>query len=324
MLDALKFVKGAVAPKSFVPELSHFKIKGGYITSYNGTMSLCSPIAIDIEAAPKAIPFIKAIEACNEPVSIHLTKANKLGIKSGNFKAFIDCLQDQEVPELVPSGVMVEAEGEEMPDMTGLLPALKKVFPFIADDASRQWARGVLFKGQSIFATNNISLVEHWLPFRFPLTVNVPQEAIKELLRINENPVGLQMSDNTLTFHFTDGRWLETQLYETTWPPLQDILNRESAQREFTPHFFDALETLLPFADDMTRAYISPDKIATSPEEQTGSTVEIDASPTYGIFNMKQLLLLKTIANTIDFTGYPAPCIFYGDMVRGAIMGMAS
>jgi hypothetical protein len=52
--------------------------------------------------------------------------------------------------------------------------------------------------------------------------------------------------------------------------------------------------------------------------------VEIDASPTYGIFNMKQLLLLKTIANTIDFTGYPAPCIFYGDMVRGAIMGMAS
>jgi hypothetical protein len=31
MLDALKFVKGAVAKKDFVPELTHFRITGGRV-----------------------------------------------------------------------------------------------------------------------------------------------------------------------------------------------------------------------------------------------------------------------------------------------------
>lgn len=316
MLDALKFVKGAIAKKSLVPELSHFKIKNGVITSYNGTLSLCSPIPIDIEAAPKAVPFVKAIEACNdETVSLHMTNANRLAIKSGNFKAFIDCLENNEVLELGPEGDYVSVGGE-------FIHAIRRLHPFIAEDASRQWARGILFRGQSLFATNNVCVVEHWLPFIFPIEVNVPQGAIRELLRINEEPIGVQISDKSITFHFENNRWMSTQVYTTEWPDLTSILNRKANAVPVPQGFFDAMDKLIPFADEMSRAYLFPDRIATSPEEKTGSSVAIKAVEKECIFSMKQLLRLGSIVQKIDFSLYPAPCIFYGENIRGAIVGM--
>lgn len=317
MLEALKFVKGAIAKKSLVPELSHFKIRNGVITSYNGMLSLCSPIPIDLEAAPQAVPFVKAIEACTDTVSLHMTKANRLAIKSGNFKAFIECLDNNDVIELGPAGDYLSVGGE-------FIHAVRKLYPFIAEDASRQWARGILFKGQSLFATNNVCIVEHWLPFVFPVEANVPQEAIRELLRINEEPIGLQISDNSITFHFENNRWMSTQVYTTAWPDIAAILNREANAQVPPAGFFDALDKLMPFADDMCRAYLFPDRIATSPEEKTGSSVAIGAVAKDCVFSMKQLLRLGSIVKKIDLSLYPTPCIFYGDNIRGAIVGMAS
>lgn len=317
MLNSLNFVKGAIAKKSLLPELSHFKIRDGFITSFNGTLSLCSPIPINLEAAPKAIQFIKAIEACKEPVSMHLTKANRLGIKSGSFKAFIDCLENDEVQEIMPSGSRINSPGD-------FLQAIRKLSPFIAEDASRKWARGILFKGQSLFATNNICLIEHWLPSLFPFEANVPQETIRELLRIGEEPTEIQIDTNTITFHFSGDRWLASQLYETTWPDLQPILNIESNQQNFPQGFFEALKTLVPFADDQERLYLFPNRVSTTDEEQTGSSVDITTNTKQCIFNLKQLLKLEIIANTIDFSLFPKPCVFYGDCIRGAIVGMAN
>ena len=66
MLEVLKFVKGAVGKKDYVPALTHFQIADGRITGFNGKISLSSPIALDLECCPKAIPFVKAIEACTD------------------------------------------------------------------------------------------------------------------------------------------------------------------------------------------------------------------------------------------------------------------
>jgi DNA polymerase III sliding clamp (beta) subunit (PCNA family) len=246
-----------------------------------------------------------------------MTKANRLGIKSGSFKAFIDCLENDEVQELVPSGSYVDSPGD-------FLQAIRKISPFIAEDASRKWARGILFKRQSLFATNNICLVEHWLPAVFPFEANVPQETIRELLRINEEPIGIQIDTNHITFHYTGDRWLASQLYETTWPDFLTILDNESSQQKFPDTFFAALKTLSSFTDIMDRAFINPDGITTTNEEQTGSTVEMKINAPPCVFNLKQLQKLETVATTIDFSLYPRPCIFYGDLIRGAIMGMVN
>lgn len=314
MLDALKFVQGAVAKKDFVQALTHFHISGGFIKGYNGSLALCSPIDLDLEVTPKADQFIKAIATCKDTVQLNMTPAGRLSIKSGSFRAFVDCI-DEAYPDVQPEGEVLELDG-------ALLEALKKLNPFIAEDASRQWARGILFRGRSAFATNNVTLVEYWLGYNFPVEVNIPKPAVQELIRIGEEPTKVQVCENSVTFHYASGRWLRTQTYSTQWPDMAKILDRDSTQQPFPEGFFEALADLLPFADDLQRVYFLNTRMATTPVEGLGASVDLVGLPEQGIYNIRQLQLLEAVAETIDLSQYPAPCLFYGDRVRGAIVGM--
>lgn len=314
MLDALKFVQGAVAKKDFVQALTHFHIAGGFIKGYNGSLALCSPIDLDLDITPKAAPFIKAIQTCKDTVQLNMTPAGRLAIKSGAFKAFVDCTEEA-YPDVEPEGETLELDG-------ALLKALKQLNPFIAEDASRQWARGIMFRGPSAFATNNVTLIEYWLGYNFPVEINIPQPAVRELIRIGEEPTKVQVCENSVTFHYKSGRWLRTQAYSTKWPDMGKVLNRESVQHPFPEGFFEALGDLLPFSDDLERVYFLGDKMATSPAEGLGASVALPELPSEGIFHIKQLQLLQGLAESIDFTQYPGPCLFYGDKIRGAVVGM--
>lgn len=53
-----------------------------------------------------------------------------------------------------------------------------------------------------------------------------------------------------------------------------------------------------------------------------GASVALEGLPTTGIYQAKQLLLLKTVAQKIDFEAYPKPCLFYGENLRGALIEM--
>ena len=142
MLKALKFVQGAVSRKDFLPALTHFRIQNGTVRSYNGIMALCTPIALDIDCIPKADSLVKAIGHCDETVSLSITPTGRLSVRSGSFKALIDCVQE-ETPHVLPEGEEIQIDGQ------GLLKAFEIIYPFIGDDASRQWINGVLLDKQN-------------------------------------------------------------------------------------------------------------------------------------------------------------------------------
>lgn len=314
MLDALKFVQGAVAKKDYVQALTHFHIADGLIKGYNGSLALCSPIDLNLEIVPKAQPFIKAIQTCKDTVQLNMTPAGRLSIKSGGFKAFVDCL-DEKPMDIAPEGQLVQLDGN-------LLKALKVLNPFIAEDASRPWARGIMFRGPSAFATNNVALVEYWLGYTFPVEVNIPKPAVQELLRIGEEPTGIQVCENAVTFHFEGNRWLRTQCYSTNWPDMGKVLNREANPQDFPTGFFEALTDLAPFVDELGRIFMLGTRMTTTPADGLGASTDLKGLPEQGIYHIKQLQLLEGIAHKIDLAQYPAPCLFYGDKLRGAIVGM--
>lgn len=317
MLAELKFVQGAVAKKDFVPALTHFVIEDGTVRGYNGMLALCSPIPFDIACKPKAESLVKAIANCTETVQLALTPAGRLSIKSGKFKAFVDCLPDEHTPHVQPEGEHVAIDGAAM------LQAIKAVSPFIGDDASRPWSNGVLLLGQSAFATNNITLVEYWTGSTVPRPLNIPRAAIKELLRIDEAPEAVQLTETSITFHFSKGRWLRTQLFETKWPDLTRVLNRESNPQPLDDRLFEALKTLKPFTDKAGRIlFRGGGKIATHDDETEGAGYEIDGFDHTGIYQIDMLNLLNGTCKTIDWSAYPSPCMFFGDRLRGAIVGM--
>lgn len=317
MLDDLKFVQGAVAKKDYMPALTHFHIAGGRIKGYNGSLALCSPIDLDLDVRPKALPFARAIQTCRDTVQLNMTPKGRLAVRSGAFKAYIECTEDP-FPEVEPEGQKIEIDGEL------LLKVMTTLEPFVAEDASRPWARGVLLRGTQAVATNNVVLVEYNLGTPFPVEVNVPHTAIKELLRIKLPPVAIRVCQDNLTFQFEGGRWLRAQTYSTQWPDYQRIL--EGADNPMVPPppaLFQALEDLMPFADKLERVYFHSEGVGTAPAGcEEGAFIKVPDLKAEGCYNGRYLLSLSNTIKTVDLTAYPKPSRFSGDGVRGAIIGM--
>ena len=328
MLDSLKFIKGSVAKKDFLPALTHFSIKNGVIRGFNGRICMAAPIALALDCQPKAQPFIKAIEICEElpdAPSFSMTAAGKLTIKSGKFKVHVDCITD-EFPHNEPEGEPVELK-------PGLLSAFKALAPMIAEDASRVWARGVLLRDGSAFATNNCVIGEYWVGYKMPFDMNVPDECIKEVLRVKQEPIAVSATERSITFHFTDGRWIKSQLLTTDWPNVAPVLNRPSAATPVPSDFFGILGRLAPYAADARKVFLRGNTLSTHVTEGEGAAFLVDdalwGSETKGIYNVDLLRALDGLVAAIDFSLYPQPALFFGPVtdagypvLRGAVVGM--
>jgi hypothetical protein len=245
---------------------------------------------------------------------MHITGAGRLGIKSGGFKAYIECIE-----EIYPD---IQPEGEKIPITGDFLEALKVVAPFMAEDASKPWARGALLDGQTVTATNNIVIVQRWLEQPFPLRINVPAKAVKELIRIKESPTHISMTENSASFYYDDGRWLRTNLIDLPWPDINKVLDRDANPEPLPEGFFAAIEDIKPFVDEVGRVIIGEGLITTTREPGVGASVEFPMLTEIAIFNNVHLARIEQIVESIDMTMWPAPCIFYGDNLRGAIIGM--
>lgn len=315
MLAELKFVQGAVAKKDLIPALTHFRIEDGHVRSYNGKLALSTPISLDIDCKPKAVPFVKAIQRCEDTVSLSMTPAGRLGIKSGAFRAYIECVEE-ETPHVLPEGEEFDIDGEAM------LKALKALSPFIGDDASRPWTNGVLLQDCSAYATNNVILAEYWVGSQFPIVCNIPKDAIRELLRIGEAPERAQSTENSITFHYSDGRWLRSTLLNTKWPDVGKILDVPGTLAPVDESFYTAIEAVAPFADKLGRVYFEDGTLRTNIEEGEGAIHEVHNMECKGVYQIAMLRLLNGIATSIDLTTYPKASPFMGGMMRGVIIGL--
>lgn len=317
MLKELRFVQGAVSRKDFIPAMTHFAIENSRVRSYNGILALSSPIPFDINCYPKADMLVKAIGNCEETVALAITAAGRLSVKSGAFRALIQCVEKSDV-HVEPSGDIVECDGAT------LLKAFQVLEPFCGDDASRSWTNGILLRRQSAFATCNVILCEYWCGVDFPRVVNIPLAAVKEVIRIGEPPSYLQMDDKSVTFHYDNGRWIRTQLYSTEWPDIEKVFDKAAQGSNPQPtdiRIFAAMQKLKPFTDKTGRVLFFPGTVCTHESQEEGGHVELEGSLMQGIYSLDMLMRLEGAAKEVDFTTYPKPCMFFGDRLRGAIVG---
>ena len=84
---------------------------------------------------------------------------------------------------------------------------------------------------------------------------------------------------------------------------------------------FVALATVKPFLDTTGRVFFRDGQVHTTTENEVGASYAVPGIGTDGIYNLKMLSLLEPVAKQIDFTCYPEPLLFYGERLRGAIIG---
>lgn len=322
MLDALRFVASAVAKKDFVPELTHFKIEAGRVTGFNGQIALSSPIDVDLDVRPQATQLINAIRSCEGVISLSMTPSGRLTVRDEKFRAHIPCLAED-------TALFVSPEGETVTLGAGFMDGLRAVSPVMGVDASRPWAMGVKLAKQSMVATNNVMLVEYWHGDNIPLDVVLPAAAVNELLRINEAPQRVQVTENSISFWFEGDRWLRSQLLlGGAWPMdrLNAIMGMDANNPQPLPaDLGDQVEALKAFLGERQTVYVAGDALSTSAEEGEGAavTVELPGVGDMQAYHYKQLTLLAEVAETIDWSAYPQPCMFRGKggRLRGAIIG---
>lgn len=316
MIDAIKFTRGAIAKKDYVPELTHFIIRDGRITGFNGVMSLSSPIELDIDARPKATTFAKAVATCEDTISMHMTKAGRLSIKSGKFRALVDCL-----PEDATLQTPYPQEGQDVDVGPEFMAAIRATAKYQGIDASRPWAMGLMFNGPTVLATNNVIFVEYWHGHQIPFPMNIPSVAVKELLRINQDPVRVTASESSATFHFENERWLKTQLVAQPWPEQAiGLLDRQFDYQPMPDGLFTALQTIKPFLDKDERVHFRNGQVSTSATDELGAHHECDV-PDGPVFSYKVLELLEG-ATQVDFSPHPNPCGFLAHNMRGMFLGL--
>jgi len=317
LLKNLKFVRGSVAKKDIVPGLTHFRIEKGRVQGYNGRIALSAPIAFDVDCTPKAVPLVTAIDRCQEAVAFSITPSGKLSVKSGSFRTYIECIEGV-TPHVQPSGQRVDVDGQ------ALLQALTTLWPLISDDAARPWANGVRLDGQSAFATCNVIAAEYWLGCAFPMPVTIPREAVREIIRIGEAPTAVQLSENSLTCHYEDGRWVFCGLIEGNWPDLRRVLDIPAiAMSEIPSEFYIGLDSVKPFSDNNGRVIFENGQMRTHGKlSEEGAVMDCSWLVSRGTFSIDMLERLKGVAQTIDLSTYPDACPWQGNRVRGAIIGM--
>lgn len=316
LLKKLKFIQGSIAKKDLGTGLTFFRIQSGRIQGYNGKIALSAPIDMDIECSPKASTLVSAISNCNDTVQLGLTKAGKLSVKSGNFRSYVQCIDDV-TPVVEPEGEFIDIDGAVV------MKALTTLENFIGDDAARPWSNGILFSGSSAFATNNVIIAEHWLGSPFPVEVVVPRYAIKEMLRIKRPPTQMQISETSLTLYYEDGSWLRSNLIDAKWPDVSRFFQGESEQRVIPETFFEGLNSLDSFTDKFNRVTFESGMMRThSKDFEEGASYELEWIKDKGTFMLPMLAKLEGVAEKIDLSQYPEPCTWSGEAVRGVIVGL--
>lgn len=313
ILRALKFVKNGYARNELVPELACFRISENRITAFNGEIAFSSPIPLDIEAAPQALGLFLCIEACGDEIQV--THSNqKLQVKSGKFKSKVPCADVSKIPKIIPRGQPIKQGDNNFLDIIGNLAKIIDV------KNVRDFAKGMSFKGQSAFSTNNITILEGWTGLEMPEIV-VPKKFIQEVSRYAEAPERILVDQDMIFFLYKDERWIGSKLLVDKWPNVDRILDAESDQEDIHPDFWETLKQIQPFVDHTARIKLCDGRITTYGGE---TEIECENLPApKGTYNANYLLLSEKIMQQADFTRYPDPVMFKGNggMIRGAFIG---
>lgn len=314
MIDALKFVQRGISRSEGA---NFFAIRDQRVTVFNGTLALSAPLNLSFNTAPLGVPFMRAIEACEDTISITQESKSKLVVRSGRFKATVPCVEVSTIPQVKPEGLTFTPQG--------LVAAFTVLKSFVCSDPQKPSVRSILLTGQSAYATNNIAIVQYWTSTAFPLA-NVPVEFIEEVVRLKEEPSKIQISEGSISFHYSDGRWIRSQLIQMLWPNVARILSEAwvDEMEEIKPELKKACLKLGKYVGKASgKTYFRGTDVATAKDDlEDGIACVTVNAPTSGCYCTKYLNDVLEVANKAAFDQYPKAVAFQGERVRGILLGV--
>lgn len=190
-LEQLNFVSKAQT-KAGVPYQTHCVIKNGILSAFDGTITIGINCNFDFEACPHTTTLIDAIKNCASDVSITQLNSCALSIKSGKFKATINCMPADQMICIDPDPKIATIDNK-------ILDAFNAVVNIISESATREILAGALLQCNTVIATNGALLVEYWHGINLPSGLLLPRKFIKAVIDSNKNLSGFGFSPKSVT-----------------------------------------------------------------------------------------------------------------------------
>lgn len=317
LYQALKFLS-AVTKDVGEPYETHVHLQNHLATAHNQLLAAGHPIEEELYAFPNNLKMLAALSKCGQNnIAITQLDNQRLAIIAGRFKALVPCIDPASFSVPIPDNSIAIINDR-------FRVALDIVAPLANEDAFKVHLNSILLNGHSMIATNGAILFECWHGINLPPDIAVPKAFQKALSKVEYKLVGFGYSRSSITVYFENGSWLRSQLMADKWPmqTLNQILNKECNLQPMPTDLYVGLDAIKPFAEEGI-VYFEPGKMIAKGE---GATYEIDNLPPGPIFSIKNLEMIKNHARKVDFfsagPGDTSMMMFYGDDIRGAIMGM--
>ena len=310
LIRALKFVSAAQKKAGNVPYQTHCVFYGGFVTAFDGTLTIGHPIAEDINACPNTMLLLSALLKCGQTLSITQLDSGRLSVKSEKFKALVPCEKFDGMPYVGPD-VQCAVIDERI--KTGF----ELVSPLANETAQRTALAAILLQANSTAATNGHVLLEYWHGIDLPPNILLPKPAVKAIVATDKKLVGFGFSDNSATFFFEDKSYIKTQLFQDTYPDISKVLDAPSNPWPLPEGFYTAVDTLESFTETGL-LYFGPASMRSHYDANEGASYEITGLPENAIFNAEYLQMIRPGFVKVDFQKDRA--LFFAENMRGAIM----
>lgn len=313
LIDALKFV-GLCTSDEGQPFETHVFIGSGWAAAFNSVLAAGQKITEDIYAAPHNTTIINALSKCGENISMTQLDGNRLSIKSDKFRVIVPGLDPSILHLVGPDPVIVGIDDR-------FREAMEVVSVLNTESEYNIYSASVLLNGGSVVASwQGKVLFEYWHGLDLPPNLAIPKSFVNAIIKTKKKLVGFGFSISSITVHFDDESWLRTQLYADKWPDVSRVFNKRSNPYPVPVGFYEAVAAVAPFSDEGW-LYFDAGILRSHPTDAQGASYEVHGLPKGPIFNAKQLMLIKSLAEQVDFLAEGNLLMFFGKNIRGAIAG---
>lgn len=311
--NQLKFVK-SVATDNLTRSNIFLAVENGHIRANNPIFAAGCPIDIDLNFAPYADSFWKAVKQCKTVSSLTLNKSGGVEIKSAKLKVTVPCMDLADVAHFPkPSGTPVELNGADLSNV------LKTALPFVHVDNTRPWANSVMLQDGYAYATNNTSIIRIETGFAVPRQVSIPLVAVKEVVKHKYKIDSLRVDEKSVTFGYENGYWLRSLTYEMSWPDLQNVLHVDCTPHPIPDDFFEALRTCAEFKSDGV-VELKDGEMVHKHDLSGEVRYKVEGLPKKGAYSIKLLSNFEGTFTDADFNTYSDKAVFTSEGVLGVLM----
>lgn len=321
LIGALKFV--SVAQKlSQIPFSDYCFIGNRRVVAFDGLLAAGAIVDNDLSACPHSQTLLTALQKCGAALAITQLASGKLSIKSGSFKAAVNCSQPDQMASPPEPDAPIAPLGDSFKEAVSALAWI------VAEKGDRFIECSMLFRQNTAIATDGKVAQEYWHGWNMPEIV-LPYTAAIAVVKSGKTLKAFGYSGYTITFWFEDDSWIKSQLYLDKYPNVDKVLENPCVPQPIPEGFEEALKSVADFTGQEGSVIFDSVGIRTSAEDNNGAEYEIGGFPN-ACFNIEYLQSIASFAKSADFKvaasyiseGGSGALAFFGDKTRGALAPM--